>query len=139
MIEFIDLYITGYNISQITIFDWTLSTSDHTTLIHSSLSLPRLNYLTTLRLSRLNFWSQSHSMLARIQQKTLPLIINGRLLLFRIVVRITQQRDLPPREGVYRAVAQQWAYASQYFYLDSRKDVFFSGWCVILRIKGLLD
>jgi hypothetical protein len=35
----LDLYTTCYNIWEITIFDWTLSTSDHTTLIHYSLSL----------------------------------------------------------------------------------------------------
>jgi hypothetical protein len=35
-----DLYTTCYNISQIAIFDWTLSTSDHTTLslLYSTLS-----------------------------------------------------------------------------------------------------
>jgi hypothetical protein len=50
MIDLLDLYTTYNNISQIIIFDWTLSTSDHTTLIHSSLSssteLP--NYSLTL-------------------------------------------------------------------------------------------
>jgi hypothetical protein len=30
---------TSYNISQITTFDWTFSTSDHTALTHYSLSL----------------------------------------------------------------------------------------------------
>jgi hypothetical protein len=30
----LDIYTTCYNISQITLFNWTLSTSDHTTLIH---------------------------------------------------------------------------------------------------------
>jgi hypothetical protein len=33
----LDVYTTCHNISQITIFDWTLSTSDNTTLIHNVL------------------------------------------------------------------------------------------------------
>jgi hypothetical protein len=36
MIDLLDIYITCYNISHITVFDWTLSTSDHTTPIHCS-------------------------------------------------------------------------------------------------------
>jgi hypothetical protein len=38
----LDLYTTCYDNSQITIFDWTLSTSDHTALIHyfSNWTLP---------------------------------------------------------------------------------------------------
>jgi hypothetical protein len=39
MIEIVgDLHTTCYSTSEITIFDWTLSTSDHITLIHYSLS-----------------------------------------------------------------------------------------------------
>jgi hypothetical protein len=33
-----------YNVSQIRIFDWTLSTSDHTTLLHYSLCLAGLGF-----------------------------------------------------------------------------------------------
>jgi hypothetical protein len=40
----LDVYTTCYDISQITIFDWTASISDHTSLIHS-------------------FWSPIHSLL----------------------------------------------------------------------------
>jgi hypothetical protein len=40
--KFIGPLYNCYNISQITIFDWTLSTSDHITLIHYSLSLSLL-------------------------------------------------------------------------------------------------
>jgi hypothetical protein len=46
----LDLYATCYNISQITIFDWTHSTSDHSTLIHYALSS---------ELAGLGFWLYS--------------------------------------------------------------------------------
>jgi hypothetical protein len=44
----LDLYAICYNYSRINIFDWTLSASDHITLIHSS-------------------WSQSHSLLYSLE------------------------------------------------------------------------
>jgi hypothetical protein len=62
------------NISEMTIFDWTLSTSDYTTPIHS--------------------WSQSHCYIAwgLTSQRTCPLSSSGRLLLSCIGVGITQWR-----------------------------------------------
>jgi hypothetical protein len=62
-----------------------------------------------------------------------------RALLYALPNKGLVTKNLSPREDVYRVVAQQLAYALQYFYLDFGNDIFFYGWCVILRIKELLD
>jgi hypothetical protein len=61
MIEFIGLCTTCYNSSHITIFDRTLSTSDHTSLLHYSVVL--LHFSSDLRLT--TFLSLSLSLMSR--------------------------------------------------------------------------
>jgi hypothetical protein len=78
--NFLDLYKTCYNISQITIFDWTFETSDHTTLIY---------YSNWIELSSLLLLASRYIASGRTTRKTRPLPSNGCRLLSRIVVRIT--------------------------------------------------
>jgi hypothetical protein len=75
----LNLYTTRYNIPQINIFDWSLSTSDHVTLIH---------YSKWIELNSLLLLASRYIASGRTSRKTRPLLSNGCLPLSRIV-RIT--------------------------------------------------